>query len=172
MVIKIWCHKLVTTATLLCCPLATVAKYIYTNFVSWVLASGLSNEVAPLTNIYSIRLYGWDFPGVATIIRWLLSEVSLYLFVNYFFQIIMWLEPIHTGTVHPIYRLKTKVSVLLHFQLCSTCYTAVPINSCMKSSFVSNHYENADDLFVKGSHLMPPPNWHFELSTKCKGGHW
>jgi len=36
---------------------------------------------------------------------------------------------------------KTKISVLLHFQPCSTCYTTVPINSCLKSSFVSNCYE-------------------------------
>jgi len=37
MVIRNWCHKSVITATLLCCPLATLARYIYTIFVSWVL---------------------------------------------------------------------------------------------------------------------------------------
>jgi len=49
MVIRSWCYKSVTTATLFCCPLATLSRYIYTNFVSWVLykvATGLINEVA------------------------------------------------------------------------------------------------------------------------------
>ena len=41
------------------------------------------------------------------------------------------------GGVRPIYinyHLKSEVSIMLHCQLCSTCYTAVGIKNCSKST--------------------------------------
>jgi len=64
------------------------------NFVCWVLqkvVAGLVNEVALLTKIYSVILYG-KYLGLsrpATIMRSPLSEVSLYLSFSYTFFLVL-----------------------------------------------------------------------------------
>ena len=64
--------------------MAALSRGSYINFVSFILqkvAAGLINEVAALTKTKSMKWYGkyvLDFPDLATIMRWPLSEVSLY----------------------------------------------------------------------------------------------
>ena len=89
-------------------------------------------------------------------------------------------EPTHTALKerngamcpsHISYRLKSEVSIMLHCQLCSTCYTAVQIKNNLKStSAIKVATMKKTDNFCyerRPSHAMP--NRHFLLSAKMNG---
>ena len=50
------------------------------------------------------------------------------------------------------YRLKNEVSITLHCQLCSTCYTAIQIKNCLKSTSAIKiaTMKNTDDFYFEG----------------------
>ena len=50
------------------------------------------------------------------------------------------------------YRLKSEVSITLRCRLCSTCYTAIRIKNCLKSTFTIKiaTMKNTDDLCFEG----------------------
>ena len=69
------------------------------------------------------------------------------------------------------YCLKSEVSIMLRCRLCSTCYTAVRIKNCSKSTFAIKvtTMKIRTISITKGSHHVLPPNWHFSLSAKMNG---
>ena len=65
------------------------------------------------------------------------------------------------------YHLKSEISIMLRCRLCSTCYTAVRIKNCLKSTFAIKiaTMTNTDDFhYAKGSHHVLSPNRHFAVS--------
>ena len=67
---------------------------------------------------------------------------------------------------------ETEVSIALLCQLCSTCYTAVRIKKCLKSTSVlkAATMKNMDDFSLrKRSHYVQPSNQCFSLSAKMNG---
>ena len=50
------------------------------------------------------------------------------------------------------YRLKSEVSITLRCRLCSTCYTAIQIKNCLKSTFAIKiaTIKNTDDFHFEG----------------------
>ena len=59
----------------------------------------------------------------------------------------------HTATTN--YCLKSEVSITFHRQLCSTCYTALRIKNCSKSTsaIIVATMKNMDDFHYKGKPL-------------------
>ena len=57
-------------------------------------------------------------------------------------------EPTHTTSEmmpsYINYFLKSEVSITLHCQLCSTCYTALQINNCLKSTSAIHAYRKKE----------------------------
>ena len=106
----------------------------------------------------------------------------LYLFLNFFLQIIIIVtgEPMHTaskernGVARPSYinhPLKSEVSITFRCQLCSTCYIAVRTKNCSKStSAIKVATMKIQTISImKGSHHVLPANRHFLLSAKMNG---
>ena len=56
------------------------------------------------------------------------------------------------GAACPSYSLKSEASIMLRCQLCSTCYTAVQIKNCSKSTSAIKiaTMKNTDDFHYKG----------------------
>ena len=72
------------------------------------------------------------------------------------------------------YHLKSEVSITLRCQPCLTCYTALQIKNCSKSTSAIEVATMTISV-MKGSHHVLPPNRHLLLSAKMnghKGGHW
>jgi len=68
------------------------------------------------------------------------------------------------------YHLKSEVFIT--FQICSIHYIVVWFNSWSKSSIIiklTTTKKNAWFFVVKGSHHMPPLNWHILFSAKMNG---
>jgi len=73
-----------------------------------------------------------------------------------FFETILWLANLSKdGTTRLNYCLKSELSVVLHLQLCSTCYTAVWIKNCMKSTSAIKVATVQKASNTKGRHHMP-----------------
>ena len=73
-------------------------------------------------------------------------------------------EPTHTtskernGAMHPRvnYCLKSDVSIMLHCQLCSTCYTALRIKNCSKITSA-----------IKVATMKNTDDFHYERKPSC-----
>ena len=79
------------------------------------------------------------------------------------------LQSMHSGAACPNYinyRLKSEVSITLCCRLCSTRYTAVQIENCLKSTSAikTTTMKIRTISIAKGSHHVLSPNRHFTVS--------
>ena len=81
------------------------------------------------------------------------------------------LKVMHRAPQCTNYGLKSEVSIALHCQLCSVCYTALRIKNCLKSTSAVKvtTMNNRTICIMKGSHYVLLPNQHLLLLAKING---